>query len=162
MESEIILLIAGIVVGLTIGIIIATKSYKQQIQSKIEQIKTEQELEFTKRIDGIRKESNERQRNSVKGKIGEQLAPLFPEFSEKYESADARFIGTPIDYIVFKNMSKFSNSEREPIEVVFVEIKTGKTSSLKPIENAVKDAIDNKRVRFETLKIQPDLDSNSV
>ena len=43
--------------------------------------------------------------HELKGKIGEQMAPLLEEFYSKYDLADARFIGQPIDYIIFKNLS---------------------------------------------------------
>ncbi len=158
MDQEIIVLIIGIVVGLIIGIVIALRLSKQQIQPKIEKFRAEQELEFTKRLDDVRKESNERQRSSLKGKIGEQMAPLFPEFTERYEPADARFIGTPIDYVIFKNMSKFSNENKEPLEIVFVEVKSG-NPSLTPKEKAVKEAVENQRVKFETLRL--DTENNS-
>jgi predicted Holliday junction resolvase-like endonuclease len=47
----------------------------------------------------------------LKGKIAEQIAPLMPGFLAKYNPADARFIGSPIDYLIFRNMSKGDDSE---------------------------------------------------
>ena len=43
----------------------------------------------------IRKDSVNRSRSTLKGRIAEQMAPLLPEFP--FASADARFIGNPID-----------------------------------------------------------------
>lgn len=158
MEMEIVVLVIGLIIGLVIGIIIASRLYKQQINSRIDKALAEKELEFEKRAEEIRKKSNEGQRSSLKGTIGEQMAPLLPEFTEKYEPGDARFLGSPIDYIIFKNMSTFNkkSEHNEPIEVVFVEVKAGKTAKLEPIEEAVKTAIENKKISFETLKIKVD------
>src|SRR5207245_3957688 len=50
----------------------------------------------------------------LKGKIAEQMAPLFPEFRNHYDPADARFIGSPIDYIIFKNLSKVDSVGEAP------------------------------------------------
>ena len=44
------------------------------------------------------------QRSSTKGKINEQLAPIMPEFTEKYAASDARFLGSPIDFVIIKNI----------------------------------------------------------
>jgi predicted Holliday junction resolvase-like endonuclease len=47
----------------------------------------------------IRKDSVNRSRSTLKGRISEQGALLSPEFP--FASADARFIGNPIDFVVF-------------------------------------------------------------
>jgi predicted Holliday junction resolvase-like endonuclease len=51
----------------------------------------------------------------LKGKIAEQIAPLLPGFLVKYNPADTRFIGSPIDYLIIRNMSKGDDSD-DPIE----------------------------------------------
>ena len=40
----------------------------------------------------------------VAGKVAEQIAPFLPEF--KYNPKDARFIGSPIDFIVFDGLDE--------------------------------------------------------
>lgn len=37
-------------------------------------------------------------RASIKGKISEQIVPFLEQF--KYKPSDARFIGSPIDYVI--------------------------------------------------------------
>jgi len=44
-----------------------------------------------------------------------------PEFN--YNPTDARFLGSPVDFVVFNGLSGDS-----PEEVVFLEVKTGKAS----------------------------------
>jgi predicted Holliday junction resolvase-like endonuclease len=94
----------------------------------------------------IKREVLERSRTVLKGRIGEQLAPLLPMF--KHEPADARFIGTPIDYVVFEGLA-----EQDPREIVFIDVKTGKTATLTPVQQKIKQTIDQKRVRWETIHI---------
>ncbi|MGB9621410.1 MAG: Holliday junction resolvase-like protein [Brevinematia bacterium] len=88
-------------------------------------------------------------RSVLKGKISEQMFPLMPFF--KYNMSDARFIGSPIDYIVFRGYSNLEDGS-EIKEIVFVEVKTG-NSKLSNSEIAVKRAIEDKKVRFEVINI---------
>lgn len=182
MDVETTTLIIGTIIGMIVGIVViyaimqsrvskniqrtATSmfdqqkeqlelTFRQQAKSEFDKHVAEYEIKVQQRIEEARKESLDRSRTSLKGKIGEQMAPLLPEFITNYEPADARFIGTPIDYIIFKNMSKNSSEIKEPLEIIMLEVKSG-NSSLTKIEKAVKDAIGNQRVRFETLKIQTD------
>ena len=108
----------------------------------------------TKINEAVRR-SLDQQRRTTKGKIGEQLAPLFPQFTEKYEPADAKFLGSPIDFIVFKNLSTHASNleERKDIEVIFVEVKSGKKAFTRN-EKAVKNAVKNLRVSYEVLEIE--------
>lgn len=94
-----------------------------------------------KRVD-IRKDAIEQSKNVIRGQINEELAPLFPDFP--YVLKDCKFISAPIDYIVFNGM----NSSSEDLELIFVDVKTGKsqlTKRQKSIQHAVRDG----RVRFE-------------
>ena len=95
--------------------------------------------------ESLRKEILERSRATLKGKIGEQMAPLLPQF--RYEPADARFIGSPVDYVIFEG-----HSRGEPREVVFLEVKTGR-STLTPTERKIKEVVEGGRVRWETLEL---------
>ncbi|MDG6949256.1 MAG: hypothetical protein JRM77_05300 [Nitrososphaerota archaeon] len=87
----------------------------------------------------------------LKGKIAEQIAPLLPGFLAKYNPADARFIGSPIDYIIFRNMSKGDGSE-DSIEIVFLDVKTGK-AGLNPIQKKIEAAATDRRISFDVLRI---------
>src|SRR5215471_12830697 len=57
------------------------------------------QLRWRGEIEAARKQSVNQARVTLKGQIGEQLAPLLPGFA--YAAADARFLGDPIDYVVF-------------------------------------------------------------
>src|SRR6266571_2755098 len=141
---------------------------REEDQKEIQRIKEEKQREIQrvreedqKEVERVREEDEKKRKNSLdtsrdvlKGKIGEQMAPLFPEFRNLYNPADARFIGTPIDYIIFKNLSKVHSAEEAPIEIVFVDVKTGK-STLTKSQQMIQDAVsgEKKRVGFYTLRL---------
>jgi predicted Holliday junction resolvase-like endonuclease len=92
--------------------------------------------------------SKTRSRQVLLGQVGEQLAPLWPEFAEKYNLRDARFIGQPIDFIVFEGLE-----DGEVRKIVFVEVKTG-NSQLTKRERLVQKAIESGNVAFDTISLQ--------
>ena len=94
-----------------------------------------------------RKDATKRSRSVLAGKAGEQMAPLVPAFSDRFDPAEARFLGAPIDYVVFDGLGR-----GELREVVLVEVKTG-ASRLSASEREVERAIAEGRVRFETLRL---------
>jgi predicted Holliday junction resolvase-like endonuclease len=91
----------------------------------------------------------------LKGKMAEQVAPLLPGFA--YWPADARFLGDPIDYIVFDGYSacKDNKTDGRDIEIVLLDIKYGK-SVLTREQRRVADAVSAGRVRFEVVRVFPD------
>ncbi|MGI0079304.1 MAG: Holliday junction resolvase-like protein, partial [Nitrososphaerales archaeon] len=105
--------------------------------------------ELAQTVQNERLDALEKSRSVLKGKIGEQLAPLLPEFLSLYNPSEARFLGSPIDYVVFKNLS----SEGEyPLEIVLVDVKTG-NSTLSKNERRIEEAITSGRVSFHTLRL---------
>ena len=105
-------------------------------------------------IKEARKESVERSRSTLKGQIAEQMAPLLPGFP--YSPADARFIGDPIDYVVFDGCREFRDADSEgEMEVVLLEIKQGQ-SKLSAVQRAIAGAVEQGRVRFEVVRVGED------
>ncbi|MFH2021466.1 MAG: Holliday junction resolvase-like protein [archaeon] len=97
-------------------------------------------VEWKLKLPGLRKEAVEKSRSVLTGNFSEQLAPYLPDFP--FSPTECRFLGKPIDLIVFKGMD-----EKEPNEVVFVEIKTGK-SNLSSSERKLRDIIKDKKVSW--------------
>ena len=116
--------------------------------------------ELAKIVTEERADAVDASRAVLKGKIAEQIAPLLPGFLAKYNPADARFIGSPIDYLIFRNMSKGDDSE-EPIEIVLLDVKTGK-SGLNGVQKKIGAAAAAKRVSFDILRVgeQAAVDTN--
>ena len=94
----------------------------------------------------LRKDAVKRSKAVINGQVAEQIAPFLPDFPAN--PSDARFIGKPVDFIVFSGLS-----ENETIdEILFVEVKTGK-SLLSEREKEVKKAIEQSKVRYVEYRI---------
>jgi predicted Holliday junction resolvase-like endonuclease len=95
-----------------------------------------------------RDQSIRQSRSSLLGNAVEQIAPMMPAFCEKFSPSDARFLGTPIDFVIFDGLAE-GHLER----VVFVEIKSGASRALNSNEREVRRAIQEKRVEFEVISL---------
>lgn len=83
------------------------------------------------------------------GQFSEQLAPYLPNF--EYLPTECKFLGKPIDFVVFKGMD---NKKIE--EIIFVEVKSG-NSKLNTHEKNLKDTINKKKVKWVEYRIPEDL-----
>ena len=102
-----------------------------------------------------RRQGAEQSRAVLKGKMAEQMAPLLPGFA--YWPADARFLGDPVDYIVFSgySMAKDVSDAGEDVEIVILDIKQGK-SMLTEGQRKIAKAVEAGRVRFEVVRVFAD------
>ncbi len=121
-----------------IGIIIAF-----WFGSKIGEFKKNREWE--KNIDKIRKDAVQKSRAVLRGHFSEQLAPYLPDFN--FNPSECKFLGKPIDFIVFEGLD-----EKNVKEIVFLEVKSGK-SKLSGVEKSLKEAVKNKKVRWEEYRV---------
>jgi predicted Holliday junction resolvase-like endonuclease len=98
------------------------------------------------------KRSVEQSRSTLKGQMAEQMAPFLAGF--EYLPADARFLGDPVDYVVFQGRTGLSESDDEDdeLEIVLVEIKQGQ-SKLTRVQRAIARAVEAGRVRFEINRV---------
>ena len=94
-----------------------------------------------------RKDSIARSLSVVGGKVGEQLAPLFPRYLEEFNPKDARFLGSPIDFVVFDGLD-----DGEVRRIVLIEVKTGK-ATVTERERLVKEGVDAGRVEFRVMRL---------
>jgi predicted Holliday junction resolvase-like endonuclease len=128
---------------------------RNQLENSIHQVYQAKfdEWKATELVDTVRYEREDalsKARAVLKGKIGEQLAPLLPEFLDLYNPSEARFLGTPIDYVIFRNLSKVDTGE--PLEIILLDVKTG-GATLNTTQRKIKSAVDEGRVRFDTIHI---------
>lgn len=91
----------------------------------------------------IRQDAIQRSQSVTTGKIVEHLVPHLPNFN--FNPKDARFIGSPVDFVVFDGLN--DEDEDQVRNVVFIEVKTG-MSALTRRERLVRDAIKAGRVRW--------------
>lgn len=99
--------------------------------------------------EAIRSDAIRRSESVTRGKMTEHLIPFFPDFP--YNPKDARFLGSPVDLIVFDGLS-----DEKVSDIVFVEIKTSRNPSLSRREREVRDCIDEKRVSYRMIQQVPD------
>ena len=81
------------------------------------------------------------------GLVSEQIAPLLPDFP--FDPGDCRFIGKPVDFIVFKGMNDQNISE-----VVFLEVKSGVSKNLSQQEKRLRDVIQAGRVSWAQFSVR--------
>lgn len=97
-------------------------------------------------VRSIRREAIARSAAVIAGRVHEQLVPHLPGFP--FDPRDARFLGSPVDFVVFDGLSR-----GEVRRVVFLEIKTG-GAGLSAREREVEAAVESRRV--EWLELRPD------
>ena len=95
----------------------------------------------------IRQDAIKKSKAVTGGKVTEHFVPFFHEFP--FNPSDARFLGSPIDFVVFDGLE-----DDEEIDVVFIEVKTG-SSSLTKRERRVRDAIREGRVSWTEARRKP-------
>lgn len=131
-----------LLIGTLVGAFLAWLILRYKLKLDFERWK----LEWEERV---RQEALERSRAVLRGKISEQLAPLLPNFP--FDPADARFIGNPIDYVVFDGYSKLRNGGKGELSIVLLDVKQG-SSELSREQRAIKEAVEAKRVKWLTLR----------
>lgn len=114
------------------------RTAQSQADAWLERWRVEAEGEI--RADAVRRSSA-----VVSGKVSEHLAPYMDAFP--YNPKDARFLGTPVDLLVFDGLS-----EDDLREIVFLEIKSG-GSTLTTRERRVRDAVLTRRVSWKEFRV---------
>jgi predicted Holliday junction resolvase-like endonuclease len=149
--ENLVSLLLGIIIGSAITYYFSQKSQQRKIigeyESQIEILNSKHQQALKE----ARNRSLDGSRAVIKGKIAEQLAPVLPNF--KYVPSDARFIGDPIDYIIFNGYTdiKDNGGSEKDLEVVILDVKTGQ-ASLSQSQQAIARAIKAGRVRFEVVR----------
>ncbi|WP_109441054.1 Holliday junction resolvase-like protein [Acinetobacter haemolyticus] len=145
-------MLIGACIGVVLTTIILSNSRNGRIQAEYEKYIAELELEHKQALLDAQKRSVNTSRAVLKGKMAEQFAPILPEF--RYLPSDAKFLGDPVDYVVFDGYTDFrdGDGEAEDIEVILLDIKSG-GARLSKGQQAIAQAVQEGRVRFETLRI---------
>ena len=95
----------------------------------------------------IREDAVQRSQAITAGKVYEQLIPYLPAFP--YNPKDVRFLGSPVDLVVFDGLAA-GCVER----IVFLEVKTG-GAGLTQRERSVRDAIEDGSIEWAELRVHP-------
>jgi predicted Holliday junction resolvase-like endonuclease len=106
-----------------------------------------QELEVQRwqvAVEEARKTAVSQSRAVLGGKFTEQMVPYFPDF--RYDPTEVRFIGTPIDMIVFPGLAR-----GDPEEIVILEVKTGRSAQLTPQQRKIRQLVEEGMVRWDEI-----------
>src|SRR4029077_15087341 len=107
----------------------------------------------------IRRDAVRRSLAVVTGKVSEQLVPYWPQFP--FQPRDARFLGAPVDFVVFDGLTEGAVRRVVVVEVktegavrrlVCVEVKTG-DARVSPRERGIRDAVDRGAVEWMELRV---------
>jgi predicted Holliday junction resolvase-like endonuclease len=94
----------------------------------------------------IRRDAIERSGAAIRGRVSETFAPYLPGW--EFEPADCRFLGTPVDFVVFDGLHA-GRCDR----VVLVEVKSG-VATPTPLQRRVRDAVIERRVEWREVRIE--------
>ncbi len=122
--------LSGLVAGFAIGLVVAWVYFLVW------------KLRYTSMI---RADAVQRSQAVTMGKVHEQLIPYLPDFP--YNPKDVRFLGSPIDLVVFEGLAE-GRLER----IVFVEVKTG-GAGLTGRERSVRDVVQARGVEWAELRV---------
>ncbi|ADJ26193.1 Holliday junction resolvase-like protein [Dehalogenimonas lykanthroporepellens BL-DC-9] len=86
------------------------------------------------------------------GRFTEQMAPYLPEF--RYDPTEARFIGSPVDLVVFPGLA--SGDVRE---IVIMEVKSGQDPRLTAAQSRIRQLIEDGMVRWELIERRVEADA---
>lgn len=115
-----------------------------EIQKRLKEELKERESELEKR----KKLATEKAEITTKAvNIGKNLEKVLPTMKDfKWELPDSRFLGDPIDLIIFNGLS-----EGKVNSMNFIEVKSGK-ARLNEHQKSIKDAIEDKKVSYKVFK----------
>lgn len=134
------ILLLGAVGGLALGRRMAPAEQERRHAQERERLLREQGAA----IEEARRVSVQQSRRTLTGQVAEKVAPHLPDFP--YDPTELRFLGTPVDYVVFRGLSTGRVEE-----VVFLEVKSGR-STLSTRERGVRDAVQAGRVRWDVYR----------
>jgi predicted Holliday junction resolvase-like endonuclease len=95
----------------------------------------------------LREDAIQRSLAVTSGKVHEQLIPYLPTFD--YNPKDVRFLGSPVDLVVFDGLA-----EGQVKRIVFLEVKTGR-AGLTSRERSVREVVQTRRVEWVELRVRP-------
>ena len=139
------LIIVIITVAAILGILLVYFTTRYRYEQKFRQWQEELYIQLEEEKGKAVRDAVSQSRAVLGGKFTEQMAPYLPEF--RYDPTEARFIGSPVDLIVFPGLAR-----GEPEEIVIMEIKAGRSAQLTPQERKIRQLIEDGMVRWELIQ----------
>ena len=124
-----------------------------ELTKKTDLMETNHKKEIKAAQKAAREDSLKRSRAIIRGQATEHLAPFVIKDTNP---KDCRFLGNPVDYILFDGLSDITDGVADQINSIkFIDIKTG-SSGLNKVQRRIRDAIKEDKVSFQV--INPDKD----
>lgn len=144
-----LILLLTIVIGL-LAYVLYLRRERSLTQREID-LRAQQKFEEMK--DDLVQDVLQRSRATLKGRVAEQMVPFLEEF--RYNPADARFIGSPVDYVIFDGYTDVTQGGIDrPIEIVLVDVKAGPRAQLTSAQRRIRDACEHKCLAWETVHLE--------
>lgn len=115
------------------------REWRIKFEQKIKEWKEQEEKK-------IREDAILRSARTLSGKTLEKLVPFLENFP--YDPHDIRWLGDPIDLVVFDGISSENLNK-----IVFCEVKSGEGKLTKE-QNKIKELIENRRVEWKEYRIK--------
>jgi predicted Holliday junction resolvase-like endonuclease len=141
---ETALIIAAVIIVAVLVIILNNYIVRLKYEKHFRDWRDGEMLKWQSEMELARKSAVNQSRAVLGGKFTEQMVPFFPDF--KYDPTEVRFIGSPIDMVVFPGLAK-----GDPEEIVILEVKTGKSAALTPAQKKIKQLILDGMVRWDEI-----------
>jgi len=140
METAAVIAVSAVVAILVI--IVSNYIIRLNFERRFKEWRDAETLKWQTDMEQARKTAVMQSRAVLGGKFTEQMVPFFPDF--KYDPTEVRFIGSPVDLIVFPGLAK-----GDPEEIVILEVKTGKSAGLNPVQKKIRRLIEDGMVRWD-------------
>lgn len=141
---EIAAVIAISVAVVILAIILSSYIIRLQFEKRFNEWRDAEVQKWQTEIEQARKAAVTQSRAVLGGKFTEQMVPYFPDF--QYDPTEVRFIGSPVDMIVFPGLAR-----GDPEEIVVLEVKTGKNAQLTPQQKKIRQLIEDGMVRWDEI-----------
>jgi predicted Holliday junction resolvase-like endonuclease len=100
-------------------------------------------------VEAARSHSVATSKGTMRGLAAEHIAPFFPEMIEQFAPGDWRFLGTPVDFVVFDGLG-----DDAVTRLVLVEVKSGKDRALSPRQAALRAAVGAGTLQVEWMTLR--------
>ena len=137
-------IIAVIVIVAILFVLLMNYITRLKYERRFREWQDAEALRWEAEMEQARKSAVTQSRAVLGGKFTEQMVPYLPDF--RYDPTEARFIGSPVDMIVFPGLAR-----GEPEEIVILEIKTGRSAQLTPQQNRIRQLIEEGMVRWDVI-----------
>jgi predicted Holliday junction resolvase-like endonuclease len=133
--------LVAILVGIVIYLFIKNFIWKIKFEQRVKESIENQE-KF------IRQDAVLRGARTLSGKTLEKLIPFLRNF--KHDPHDIRWIGDPVDLVIFDGYS--ANGRKNIEKITFVEVKSG-NSELNSGQKRIREIIEKKKINWEEFRI---------